>query len=302
MIYSELRNSIKISKLCFGCEPLGGIDWGKVEIKEIELAIEKSIELGLNFFDTADVYGLGLSEKRLSNILGDRRHDLIISTKGGVTWSDDKHKRADIQIDCSPEYLEKAVEDSLKRLNLEFIPIYYVHWPDPKIEIRRTFDLLSRLQDKDKIGLIGCSNFSEDQLKTAINHADISIIQIPLNPLDSKPPDYLSTFCNENQIKIVAYNVLAFGLLTGKFKRAQVFPVDDRRSRVDNFKKENFYKVYSKIKEIEETAKKLNMNILEYTLDWVLNIENVVSAITGIKTSKQAIQNINSLQDRDLKS
>ena len=108
-----------------------------------------------------------------------------------------------------------------------------------KIEIRRTFDLLSKLQDKDKIGLIGCSNFSEDQLKTAINHAEISLIQIPLNPLDSKPPDYLSTFCNENQIKIVAYNVLAFGLLTGKFKRAQDFPADDRRSRVDNFKKEN---------------------------------------------------------------
>ena len=168
-------------------------------------------------------------------------------------------------------------------------------------KIRKTFDLLSKLQDKGKIGLIGCSNFSEEQLKTAINHADISIIQIPLNPLDGHPPDYLSTICNEHQIKIVAYNVLAFGLLTGKFRKPQEFSVDDRRSRVDNFKKENFSKVYSKIEELEDTAKKLNMNLLEYTLNWVLSIENVVSAITGIKTSLQVSENIASLQNIKLK-
>lgn len=296
MIYSELKNSTLISKLCFGCEPLGGIDWGKVEVKEIEKAIEISLELGLNFFDTADVYGLGLSEERLSKILGNRRHDLVISTKGGVSWSSNKNSRASIAINCSPDYLAKAVENSLRRLSLEYIPIYYVHWPDPKVEIKKTFEMLSNLQHKGKIGLIGCSNFSRDQLVDATNHADIAIVQAPLNPLDKPLPDYLSALCNKYHIQIVAYNVLGFGLLTGKFKKSQVFPEEDRRSRVDNFKTENFDDVSTKIKEIEDKARLLNMSLLEYTLDWVLKIEHVVSAITGIKTSPQVVENINSLQ------
>ena len=295
MIYSKLSDSLEISRLCFGCEPLGGIDWGKVEVKEIEKAIKESMELGLNFFDTADVYGLGLSETRLSEILGHKRHEMVISTKGGVSWTSEKSKRASIEINCSPEYLKTAVEGSLKRLRLDCLPIYYVHWPDPKIEIRKTFDLLAELQNQEKIGLIGCSNFSEQQLQTAINHASISLIQIPLNPLDSPLSNNLSNICRKNKIKIVAYNVLAFGLLTGKFKAAKEFPEEDRRSRVGNFKKENFSAVSSRIGEIEKIAKKVNMSLLEYTLKWVLNLDGVVSAITGIKTREQAIQNINSL-------
>ena len=292
----DLVNLNSISKFCFGCEPLGGTDWGKIDVRKIEDAIEKSLELGINFFDTADVYGLGLSESRLSDILGHKRHDLFIATKGGVSWSqNNKQKRADVVIDCSPKYLSQAVENSLKRLKLEILPIYFVHWPDDKVEFKETFNLLSELQLQEKIGLIGCSNFSDSQLLLASKYANISLVQLPINPLDSPLSKSTQKICSANNIKIIAYNVLASGLLTGKFKSSTSFPNNDRRSRLENFKKENFDMVYKKIKQLEVEASELNLTILEYTIKWVLQKDNVLSVINGIKNKQQAENNINSL-------
>ena len=113
----------KFSKICFGCEALGGMDWGEVNLKDLEDAINVAIDLGVNFFDTADVYGLGLSEKRLSQILGQRRLDMIIGTKGGIQWTESTKGRAKTRFNSSPEYIETCVEESLKRLKLEIIPI-----------------------------------------------------------------------------------------------------------------------------------------------------------------------------------
>jgi aryl-alcohol dehydrogenase-like predicted oxidoreductase len=150
-----------ISRLCFGCEPLGGIDWGVVDVAGIGSAIDRALDLGIDFFDTADVYGLGLSEERLSQTLGHRRHDVVIATKGGVSWSTPtSQSRASITRDSSPSYLRTAVENSLRRLRLDVLPIYYVHWPDPSTPIEATFAELEKLRTEGKIGSLGCSNYS----------------------------------------------------------------------------------------------------------------------------------------------
>ena len=125
-----------ISPICFGCEPLGGTDWGDINVGDIENAIHKALDLGINFFDTAGVYGLGLSEERLSKILGNRRNDVIIATKGGLTWKESQLDRSVVIKDSSPLAIKKDIECSLRRLRLETLPIFFVHWPDINTQLK----------------------------------------------------------------------------------------------------------------------------------------------------------------------
>ena len=120
----------KLSSICFGCEPLGGTDNGDFDLKSLSKAIDIAIDLGINFFDTAGVYGLGLSEERLTKILGKRRHNLVIATKGGLSWKKNNLGRAVVVKDCSSFAIRRDVESSLSRLKLETLPIFFVHWPD----------------------------------------------------------------------------------------------------------------------------------------------------------------------------
>jgi len=283
----------KISKICFGCEVLGGKDWGKFNLKEIEEGIEQSIELGLNFFDTADVYGLGLSEERLSKILGHRRHEFFIGTKGGIQWKINSNARASTFKNSSPKYINECVDKSLKRLRLDILPIYYIHWPDTQTKIERTFELLQKLVEKEKIKYLGCSNFNIDQIQEASRVADISFIQMPVNILNSPISETFKKFCKKSSIGVVAYNSLASGLLTGKYNKESKFPENDRRSRLSEFKGESFFKLLDKVNELKLTAEQEKLFLSQYAIKHTLSIENIESVIVGIKNREQAFENIN---------
>jgi aryl-alcohol dehydrogenase-like predicted oxidoreductase len=293
MIYQKFKN-INFSRICFGCEPLGGFNWGDVDIHQIEKAINLSLDLGLNFFDTADVYGLGLSEERLSSILGSRRHDLIISTKGGVSW---KKKGLEIETsrNSSKNYIRSAVEKSLKRLKIDILPVYFVHWPDNFSNIEETFSMLNELQDEEKIGLIGCSNFTPIDIKKALNVCDLSLIQLPMNSIIELPDQETLNICKEFKIKILAYNVLASGMLSGKFDYSAKFPETDRRHRLEDFSSTHFSKQLKKVEILKVKAKKKNLSLLDFSIQWALRHENVLSVITGIKNLDQANKNINAV-------
>lgn len=287
-----------ISKICFGCEPLGGVDWGEVDVKSISSAICRALDLGVNFFDTAAVYGLGLSETRLSKILGNRRHDVCIATKGGLVWHGDgkSTSRALIFRDSSTSSLRKGVEDSLRRLKISRIPLYYIHWPDPKVEIRASFEVLNQLKLEGKIHKIGCSNFNLTQLSSASEVADISFAQLPLNLLENKISDDINSFLHSKEIKIVAYNVLANGLLTGKYNESSFFQSNDRRSRSSLFQGECFRQALIKVKEVNELAISLGLSCAQYSIAEILRRPNVASVIIGIKNTKQIEENWSTLQ------
>ena len=292
MKYSTLSSSQTVSKLCFGCEPLGGTDWGKVNIDNIEAAVNRAIELGVNFFDTADVYGLGLSEERLASILGPRIHDMTIATKGGVSWFKDQFKeRARTSINCSVPYIQKAVEDSLRRLNLDCLPLYYIHYPDPDTEIKHTFECLSKLQSQGKIKLLGCSNYNSHQLSQACEVATISAVQIPVNFLLGAPSQALVDTCVKYDVKIVAYNVLSWGLLTGKYNNSAKFETNDRRSLLPLFQTEQLEKALKIVNKAKISAKNEGLSIGQYAINWVLQQKRIAAAITGIKNVEQAEKN-----------
>ncbi len=280
-----------ISPICFGCEPLGGTDWGDVDIGDITNAIHLALELGVNFFDTAGVYGLGLSECRLSEILGNRRHDLVIATKGGFSWRESGSGRNVVFKDSSPLAIRMDVENSLKRLRLETLPIFFVHWPDINTRIEDTFIELLKLKNDGKIQSIGCSNFSAHQLERACRVSKIDYIQMPLNIIDGTLDKNILDICNDNNIKIIAYNVLLNGLLTGKFNKETKFKENDRRSRLPLFKGLDFISALDSVEKLKIKAAKKNTSLVHYSINWALMQENIFSVIIGIKDSKQMSDN-----------
>ena len=289
-------NISNISKFCFGCEQLGGTDWGEINVSDITSAIHRSLDSGVNFFDTAPVYGLGLSETRLSEILGSKRHDLFIATKGGLSWSDSKlDGRAVVSRDSSKSHLRIGLENSLRRLKLDFIPIYYIHWPDPNVEIRYTFEILSKFQSEGKIMHIGCSNFNELQLRAACEVSDISLVQLPINLLGDSINSKIADFVKDRSIGLVAYNVLANGLLTGKYDKNSRFEFSDRRSRLPQFQGEMFLESLRQVEKISLKATINNMKCSQFSISQVLKFPNVVSVIVGIKNLEQLEENISVL-------
>lgn len=287
-----MSSGLALSKICFGCEPLGGTDWGEIDVPAIADAVERALELGIDFFDTAAVYGLGLSEERLAGILGPRRHDVVIATKGGLAWRKaEAGGRATVFRDSSSHQLRLDVENSLRRLKLERIPVYYVHWPDPHTEIRHAFEFLTKLKDEGKLGSVGCSNFTADQVRAASEVADVSLVQLPLNLLQDRPDPELYEVLAGNDIGIVAYNVLAGALLTGKLGAQSRFPDSDRRSRLPMFQGDAFQRALRQVAEIAARASEQGLTTAQYAIAGVLRRPRVVSAVLGIKNRAQLEEN-----------
>ena len=283
-----MKNFCNPSRITFGCEPLGGTDWGDFSLKKIENAIDKALDIGINSFDTAGVYGLGISEERLSRILGKRRHDLFISTKGGLKWSLGlKSKRAEILKDTSPKQLTIDIESSLRRLKIESIPLFYIHWPDKKQRIEESIYTLSKLKKDGMIKNIGLSNFNLEDLKSAQKVCRIDYIQIPWNIIE-QPSLELVNFCVNNKIYIIVYNVLSSGLLTGKFKFNSKFPNNDRRSRLEIFKKKS---VFDHIEKLKKDAISEKMNLTQFSIKKLWENSKISSIIVGIKNEEQLIEN-----------
>ena len=285
-----------ISKICFGCEPLGGTDWGQISVPDIASAISRALELGVNFFDTAPVYGLGASEERLSKILGAKRHEVVIATKGGLSWTNGQaEERAIISRDSSPKYLRSEVEASLRRLRIDRLPVYFIHWPDPNTEIRATFECLAKLCDEGKIGQIGCSNFSASQVRVACEVSEVSFVQLPVNLLGEDIDLEMAKLVKEKAIGVVAYNVLANGLLTGKYNASSRFAQHDRRARLPLFQGETYRKALEQVAEISARAKTENLTCAQFAISSVLRSGDVVSAILGVKNREQIEENYSAI-------
>ncbi|KGF86485.1 aldo/keto reductase [Prochlorococcus marinus] len=283
--------SESISRFCFGCEALGGTDWGEVSLDEIERCINIAIANGVNFFDTAAIYGLGLSEERLAAILGKRRSKMFIATKGGLVWSKSKNKRAKVWKDSSANSIRKGIIQSLKNLKLEYIPLFYIHWPDLETDFEETFYTLRDLQKEGLIKYIGCSNFSKEELIKVSQFCKIDFLQAPFNFLIDHPKELFS-YCRNNAIKFVAYNVLSSGLLTGKYNEDYIFDSNDRRSRLYSFKRESILNSKRKLESLKFKAKKHNLSMTQYSIKYICDNENIFSTILGIKNVEQLKENI----------
>ncbi len=283
---------VRISRLIMGCEPLGGVDWGRMDVADVREAVARSLDLGVTTFDTADVYGLGASERALGAVLGRRARDVVIITKGGVNWRRVDGQRATTFADLSPSHVTHAVEESLRRLGIDCIPLYFLHRPDPSTPLDDTLEALQRCREAGKIRLIGASNFSVPLLRAALGRLRIAAVQAQYNLVDRSAEEALIPACRELELPVLAYGALAQGLLGGRYTPDAEFGEDDRRHRLPHFDRAARPTSFGVVRQAADVARAIGRTPAQVSIRWVLDQPGVAAAIVGAKHPKQAEDNV----------
>lgn len=277
------KTKFKVSRIGFGGVAIAGFHYGKTKDKESISAIKKALQLGVNFFDTADVYGFGKSEKLLSEGLGKKRNEVVIATKVGVRWDKKKEKS---YYDLSPDYVYGALEKSISNLRVKSIPLYQLHMPDPKTPILKTMAVLNKLKKEGKIKHIGCSNFSASQIKKMQEYARVESVQIPYNILEQKAEKDIIPLCEKLNMGIIAYTPIAQGFLSGKYRNAK-FSENDRRNKSAYFTPGFLKKAMPLLERMEIIGEKHNKTMVQVALRWILDNPSITCIIIGVKTKNE---------------
>lgn len=285
------RTGIKIPRIGFGCWTIGGHGWGKVDDAESIRAVRRAVEVGIDYFDTADVYGFGHSERILAKALGAGRKDVFIATKGGVKWD----KAGRISHDIGPDSILEAIHGSLRRLKLDCIPLYQLHWPDGKTRLSETMATLMRCREAGKIRYVGCCNMNLEQIKELHSYDPLATIQVSYNLLDRSAKSMLLPSCRSLGITPLAWGPLAHGFLTGKCGPASGFGKDDIRSRVPYFQDANYKTNLLVVEKIRGIAERRGKTVTQVALRWVLDTIGGGCALTGIRSPEQIEENIGAM-------
>jgi len=275
---------------CMGMTGFGDADmYGKTDEKEAIATIHRSLELGGNFLDTADLYGPFTNEKLIAKAIGNNRNQYIIATKFG--WEIDDKDQVTWKINASKDYVKKAVERSLKNLKTDYIDLYYMHRLDKNITVEETVGAMSDLVKEGKIGYIGLSEVSSETVKRAHAIHPISAVQSEYSLFERTVEEkgVINTL-NELGIGFVAYSPLGRGFLSGNIKTISDLPENDFRRGIPRFREEYFYKNIELVEAIENLAAEKNMTSSQLALAWI--VSKGIVPIPGTKRRKYLEQNI----------
>lgn len=289
MEYADV-GGLKVSRVGMGGCPLGGHGWGAADDQKSIDAVRFAVDHGVNFFDTADIYGLGHSESLLADALGERRKHVVIASKFGVR----RTSSGKTVLDISPKYMREALEASLRRLKLECLPLYYIHWPDGKTPLYEILTELEKVRAEGKIRVIGLSNFSVDDVLEAQKIASIAAVQVQYSLVDRQIAESYTSLPAGVRVPLVTWGSLAQGLLTGKYGADARFGDDDRRGRYENFNGAKFQENLSVVARIGAIAENLGKSQAEVAIRWLLETEGVGAVLFGAKTTEQVRENIRS--------
>jgi aryl-alcohol dehydrogenase-like predicted oxidoreductase len=276
--------SLEVSLVGLGCNNFG---W-RIESDRATTVVHAALEAGINFFDTADIYGEGRSEEFLGRALGPRRKEVLLATKFGS-------KMDELRRGASPDYVRRAVEDSLRRLGTDRIDLYQLHRPDPTVPIEDTFGALDELVRAGKVREIGCSNFSAEQIQTAEagvrpGAARFVSVQNEYSLFHREPEAGVLPACARFGLAFIPYFPLANGLLTGKYRRGQAPPPGSRgeaKFGPQVFTDQNLAVVDGLIK----FAATQGHTVLELSMSWLAAQPTVSSIIAGATSPEQAKSN-----------
>lgn len=275
---------------CMGMTSFEGADvYGKADEKESIATIHRSLELGGNFLDTADLYGPHFNEQLVAKAISGNRDRYIIATKFG--YEIDDNGRMTWKLNASPDYIRKSIERSLKNLNTDVIDLYYLHRPDPKVPIEETIGAMAELVQAGKIKYIGVSEIDADLIRRAHAVAPITAVQneVSLFSRDVETNGVLDTV-NELGIGLVAYSPLGRGFLTGELKSPEDMAADDFRRHIPRFQGQQFYKNIELVKELEKMADEKGYSTSQLAIAWL--IQKGITPIPGTKRVKYVEQNI----------
>ena len=250
--------------------------------------VDAAIANGINLLDTAYVYGLGHSEQLVGQVVKEhRREELVIATKGAHDFSTGREV-----IRNDPDFITQQVDQSLKRLGVDYIDIYYLHFPDHDTPKAEAVCALQRLREAGKIRAIGISNFNLDQIKEANADGYVDVVEDEFSLLHQ---DHLTEgmldYLRDHQISFVPYFPLASGLLTGKYVQDVSFPADDIRSQIADFKQPRYGKILAAVDQVRPIADRHGATVAQTILAWYLQNPLITAVIPGAKRAAQVISN-----------
>ncbi|MCP4143498.1 MAG: aldo/keto reductase [Chloroflexi bacterium] len=292
MKYHNLGHSnLEISVIGLGCMGMSEF-YGSAQEAESIGTLHRAIELGINFFDTADIYGPWTNEMLVGKAIADRRDKVVLATKFGVVRNE-KHEF--LGINGQPDYVRSACDASLKRLGLDYIDLYYQHRVDPNVPIEETVGAMAELVQAGKIRYLGLSEAEPDIIRRAQAVHPISALQTEYSLWSREPEQEILATTRELGISFVSYSPLGRGFLTGQIKRFEDLAEDDFRRTNPRFQGENFAKNLVLVERITEIAQDKNVTPAQLALAWILAQGEDIVTIPGTKRRTYLEQNLGAL-------
>lgn len=295
----QLGNSdLRITPIGVGAWAMGGGDWafswGSQEDEQSIAAIHTALDAGVNWIDTAPVYGLGHSEEVVGRAIAGRSKRPYIFTKCSLVWNE---KRA-ISRSLKADSIRREVEASLRRLKVDVIDLYQLHWPDPDAEIEEGWRTAAELQKEGKVRWIGVSNFNVEQMKRAQKIARITSLQPNYNIVTREIEQDVLPYCREQGIGVIVYSPMKSGLLTGKMTRERIaaLPPDDFRPRTASFKEPLLTRNLGVVEVLQGIGGRYNRTPGEIAVAWTLRDPVVTGAIVGMRSAQQATEMVRSAE------
>ncbi|GGE44929.1 general stress protein 69 [Pullulanibacillus camelliae] len=293
------RTDIRASRIGLGTWAIGGWSWGGTDEAESIRTIHTAIDEGINFIDTAPAYGQGVSEEIVGKAIRShgQRDQLVIATKAGIDWN-----ATDVFRNGAKERIKKEIDDSLRRLQTDYIDVYQVHWPDPNVPIEETAQAMYDLYSEGKIRAVGVSNFTIDQLEAFKAVSILHTHQPPYNLFERAIEKDILPWCRENNVSTILYGSLCRGLLSGKMNKKREFKGDDLRKTDPKFQEPRFSDYLSAVQALDELAEdRFGKTVRDLAVRWVLDQPGAGIALWGARRPEQ-IQSVNGIMDFTLDS
>ena len=271
-------NPMALGGFIFGADP-----WNEQQADLLAM-LDMALKKGVNHLDTAANYGDGQSEQLLGHFLKGRREQVFLASK------------ADLD-EMSASQMLKQVEQSLIRLQTDWIDLYYIHWPRQGKDLRPLMEVLETARQQGKIHAIGVSNFSVKQMEQVAQVGQINVHQLGYNLFWRVAEGEIIPYCREHQIAVVTYSSIAQGILTGKFPRQLHFDPGDQRADIIFFEEAVWPHVYDGVSQLKLLAQSLNRPLIHLAIRWVLHQKDINTTIVGARTANQVAQNVAALKD-----
>jgi aryl-alcohol dehydrogenase-like predicted oxidoreductase len=293
------QTGMQVSAIGIGCWEIGG-GYGSIEETQFIQAVHRALDLGINCFDTAEAYGFGASERSLAKALGNRRKEAIITTKFGIGYKEAPNFR-----DSSRQRVMASIEKSLQHLHTDYVDVYMVHWPDVNTPFEETLRALDDLVQQGKVRAVGISNFRLSQIETSMRTRRVDVAQYCWNLFDRRMQKEIYPYCRQQNLGVMAYGSLAYGLLTGTFTEEMDFGTDDwraRRGRMGGinlfqtlFGPEYFPRNLRVVEELKVIAARYGKSLPQFALRWTTSNPVISTALVGCRHVAEVDDNVGAL-------
>ncbi|MBA2492625.1 MAG: aldo/keto reductase [Gammaproteobacteria bacterium] len=283
-------SELEFTTVGLGTWAIGGGDWdfgwGPQDDKESVAAIQRALGLGVNWIDTAAIYGLGHAEEVVAKAIAGRRDQVIVATKCGLRWKEGGTTPFG-QLDSAS--VREEAEASLRRLDVDVIDLYQVHWPNPDEDVEEAWSTIAKLIEEGKVRYAGVSNFTVAQLERIQKIHPVTSLQPPYSMLERGVEDDLLEYCAAHNIGVIAYSPMKAGLLTGKYTRQKIdaLPKEDWRRGSDQFKEPLLTANLKLIEQLKPIAERNDLSMGQLAIAWVLRRPEVTAAIVGARRPQQ---------------